>query len=325
MAEQVTYIEAISRALREEMRRDERVFILGEDVGIYGGAFKVTKGFLDEFGDERIMDTPLAESAIVGVGIGAALVGMKPVVEMQFIDFISSGFNQVVNVAAKYHYRMGTPVPMVIRGPSGAGVSGGPYHSQSPEAWFCHTPGLKVVVPATAYDAKGLLKAAIRDPNPVVYFEHKYLYRRIKEELPEEDFITPIGEAKIRREGLDVSIITYGAMVWESLAAADMLAEDGVDVEVLDLRSLLPYDKEAILASARKTGKVLVVTEPNLSYGPGAEYAAFISEEAFEHLDGPVRRVGALDTPVPYSTSLEKEYLPGRDKIAAAVKELAGY
>jgi 2-oxoisovalerate dehydrogenase E1 component beta subunit len=325
VAEPVTYIEAIGQALREEMLRDERVFILGEDVGIYGGAFKVTKGFLEEFGDERIMDTPLAESAIIGVGIGAALVGMKPVVEMQFIDFISDGFNQVVNVAAKFHYRMGTPVPMVIRGPSGAGVSGGPFHSQSPEGWFCSTPGLKVVVPATAIDAKGLLKAAIRDPNPVIYLEHKYLYRRIKEVLFEGDYITPIGKAELRREGGDVSVITYGAMVWESLAAAESLAGEGVDVEVLDLRSLLPYDKEAILASVKKTGKALVVTEPSLSFGPGAEFASFISEHAFEHLDGPVKRVASIDTPVPYSIPLEKHYLPDRDKIAAAIRELASY
>jgi 2-oxoisovalerate dehydrogenase E1 component beta subunit len=325
MAEPVTYIEAISQALREEMLRDERVFILGEDVGIYGGAFRVTKGFLEQFGGERIMDTPLAESAIIGVGIGAALVGMLPVVEMQFIDFISDGFNQVVNVAAKYHYRMGTPVPMVIRGPSGAGVSGGPFHSQSPEAWFCHTPGLKVVIPATAVDAKGLLKAAIRDPNPVIYFEHKYLYRRIKEVLPEEDYVTPIGKAKVRRQGGDVSVITYGAMVWESLAAAEALEGEGVDVEVLDLRSLLPYDREAILASVKKTGKALVVTEPSISYGPGAELAACIAENAFEYLDGPVKRLASLDTPVPYSIPLEKQYLPDREKIAAAIRELAGY
>ena len=325
MAEPVTYIEAISQALREEMHRDERVFILGEDVGIYGGAFRVTKGFLDEFGDERILDTPLAESAIVGVGIGAALVGMRPVIEMQFIDFISSGFNQVVNVAAKFHYRMGTPVPVVIRGPSGAGVSGGPYHSQSPEDWFCHTPGLKVVAPATAYDAKGLLKAAIRDPNPVVYLEHKYLYRRIKEALPEDDFITPIGKAEVRRAGDDLSIITYGAMVWESMAAAEELAVDGIEAEIVDLRTLQPYDKDAILASVRRTGKALVVTEPNHSFGPGAEYASFISEEAFEHLDGPVKRLASIDTPVPYSTTLEGFYLPDKKKIAAAARELAAY
>jgi len=325
MAEPVTYIEAISQALREEMKRDERVFILGEDVGIYGGAFRVTKGFLDEFGDERVMDTPLAESAIVGAGIGAALVGMRPVVEMQFIDFISNGFNQVVNVAAKYHYRMGTPVPIVIRGPSGAGVSGGPFHSQSPEGWFCQTSGLKVVVPATAADAKGLLKAAVRDPNPVIYLEHKYLYRRIKEELPEGDFTTPIGKAAVRREGDDISVVTYGAMVWESLAAADMLAGEGIEVEVLDLRSLTPYDKDAILETVRKTGKVVVVTEPSMSFGPGAEFASFICEEAFEYLDGPVMRVASIDTPVPYSTTLEKYYLPDREKIAAAVRELALY
>lgn len=325
MAEQVTYIEAIGQALWEEMKRDDKVFVLGEDVGIYGGAFKVTKDFLEEFGPERIMDTPLAESAIIGVGIGAALVGMRPVVEMQFMDFISNGFNQVVNVAAKFHYRMGTPVPLVIRGPSGGGVSGGPFHSQNPEDWFCHTPGLKVVAPATACDAKGLLKAAIRDPNPVIFFEHKYLYRRIKEVLPDEDLVTPIGEAAVRKEGDDISIITYSSMVWESLAAAEELGKKGISVEVLDLRSLLPYDKEAILASVRKTGKVLVVHEATLSYGPGAEIAAFIAAEAFEHLDGPVRRLASIDTPVPYSIPLEKYFMPDKDKIAQAIRELAGY
>ena len=324
MAEQITYLEAISQALREEMDRDERVFILGEDVGIYGGAFKLTKGFLEAFG-ERVMDTPLAESAIIGVGIGAALVGMRPVVEMQFIDFISSGFNQVVNVAAKFYYRMGTPVPMVIRGPSGGGVSGGPFHSQNPEEWFCCTPGLKVVAPATAYDAKGLLKAAIRDPNPVISLEHKYLYRRIKETLPDEDFVIPIGEAAVRREGEDLSVITYGSMVWESLAAAEALGREGISVEVLDMRSLLPFDKEAILASVRKTGKALVVHEATLSYGPGAEIAAFIASEAFEHLDGPVRRLASLDTPVPYSIPLEKYFAPDKGKIVKAARDLTEY
>lgn len=325
MAEQITYLEAISQALREEMIRDERVFILGEDVGRFGGAFKVTKGFLEEFGEERILDTPLAESAIVGVGIGAALVGMRPVVEMQFIDFISNGFNQVVNVAAKYHYRMGTPVPMVIRGPSGGGVSGGPFHSQNPEAWFCCTPGLKVVAPATVRDAKGLLRAAIRDHNPVIYLEHKYLYRRVKEELPDDDFVTPIGVAERRREGEDISVITYGSMVWEAISAAKELEKDGIGVEILDLRSLLPYDKEAILETIRKTGKVLIVHEATLSYGPAAEIAAFISENAFEYLDAPVRRLASLDAPVPYSIPLEKYFMPNSEKIADTLRNLAGY
>lgn len=325
MVEPITYLEAISEALREEMNRDERVFILGEDVGQFGGAFKVTDGFLEEFGEQRIMDTPLAESAIIGVGVGAALAGMRPVVEMQFIDFISCGFNQIVNVAAKYHYRLGNPVPLVIRGPSGGGVSGGPYHSQNPEDWFCHTPGLKVVAPATAYDAKGLLKAAIRDPNPVIYLEHKYLYRRIKEVLPEEDFITPIGKAAIRREGEDISIITYASMMWESLKAAGELEKEGISVEVLDLRSLMPYDKDAILKTVKNTGKALIVHEATLSYGPGSEISAFISSEAFEYLDGPVKRLASIDTPVPYSKPLEKYFMPSCDKIVTAVRELAAY
>lgn len=325
MGNEITYLEAISLALWEEMRRDERVLILGEDVGQYGGAFRVTKGFLDEFGPERVMDTPLAESAIIGVAVGAALVGMRPVAEMQFIDFISGGFNQVVNVAAKFHYRLGTPVPLVVRGPSGGGVSGGPFHSQNPEAWFCHVPGLKVVAPATARDAKGLLTAAVRDPNPVIYLEHKYLYRRIKEELPEGEVITPIGKAQVRRPGTDVSVITYSSMVWEALAAAEELEAEGVGVEVLDLRTLLPYDREAVLATARKTGKVLVLHEATLSYGPGAEIASWIAERAFEHLDGPVKRLASLDTPVPYSLPLEQHFMPNRGKIAAALRELAAY
>jgi 2-oxoisovalerate dehydrogenase E1 component beta subunit len=325
MAKEITYLDAITMALREEMQQDDKVFILGEDVGQYGGAFKVTKGFLEEFGPERVMDTPLAESAISGVGIGAALVGMKPVVEMQFMDFVTSGFTQIVQVAAKFNWRMGTPVPMVIRGPSGAGVNGGPYHSQSAEGWFVQVSGLKVVAPATAYDAKGLLKAAIRDPNPVLYFEHKYLYRRIKEEVPTDDYITPIGKAAIRREGDDISIITYSAMVWEALEAAKDLEQEGISVEVLDLRSLMPYDKEAVLATARKTGKVLVLYEPALTYGPGAEIASYVSEHAFEHLDGPVRRLASQDTPVPYSKPLEKFYLPSKEKIISTARELAEY
>lgn len=325
MAEMITYLDAITMALREEMNRDPRVYILGEDVGQFGGAFKVTRDFLQEFGPERIMDTPLAESAIIGVAVGSALVGMRPVVEMQFMDFITSGFNQVVNVAAKYYWRLGTPVPMVIRGPAGGGVNGGPYHSQNPEGWFAATPGLKVVCPATAVDAKGLMKAAIRDPNPVLYFEHKYLYRRVKEVVPEEDYITPIGVAAVRREGTDVSIITYASMVWEALAAAEELEHDGVSVEVVDLRSLMPYDRETILTSVQKTGKALILHEATLSYGPGAEIAAFIAREAFEYLDAPVERLASLDMPVPYSIPLEKYFMPTKEKIVAAVRRLAAY
>lgn len=326
MAEQITYLDAITMALREELKRDEKVYILGEDVGQFGGAFKVTRDFLQEFGSERIMDTPLSESAIIGVAVGTSMVGMRPVVEMQFMDFITSGFNQIVNVAAKYHWKLGVPIPIVIRGPSGGGVNGGPFHSQNPEGWFCQVPGLKVVAPATATDAKGLLKAAIRDPNPVLYFEHKYLYRRIKEEVPTDDYITPIGKARVHREGSDITVITYGAQVWEAAAAAEQLAEeDDISVEVLDLRSLLPYDKEAILNTVKKTGKVLVLYEATLTYGPGSEIVSFISDSAFEWLDAPVKRLASQDTPVPYSIPLEKFFMPNREKVAAALRELAAY
>jgi len=325
MAEKITYLDAITMALREEMNRDEKVYILGEDVGQFGGAFKVTRDFLQEFGPERIMDTPLAESAIIGVGVGSALVGMRPVVEMQFMDFISSGFNQIVNVAAKFNWRLGSNVPLVIRGPSGGGVSGGPYHSQNPEGWFTQVPGLKVVSPATAIDAKGLLKAAIRDPNPVLYFEHKYLYRRIKDHVPTDDYITEIGKASVHRQGTDITIVTYASMVWEAVEAAEELEKEGISVEIIDLRSLLPYDKETILASVQKTGKVLIVHEACLTYGPGAEMSAFIADNAFEYLDGPVRRLASQDTPVPYSKPLEAFFMPKANKIYDAVKELAAY
>lgn len=325
MADTITYLEAISLALKEEMLKDEKVYVLGEDVGQFGGAFKVTEGFLDKFGPERIMDTPLSESAIIGVAIGSSMVGMKPVVEMQFMDFITSGFTQVVNVAAKYNWRLGTNIPIVIRGPSGGGVNGGPYHSQNTEGWFCQTPGLKVVSPATAVDAKGLLKAAIRDPNPVIYFEHKYLYRRIKEEVPTDDYITPIGKAAIRREGSDISIITYAAQVWEALEAAKELALEGIEAEVVDLRSLIPYDKEMVLESVKKTGKALVVYESTLTYGPGSEIASLIASEAFEFLDGPVRRLASKDTPVPYSKPLEKFFMPNKEKILKVARELVAY
>jgi 2-oxoisovalerate dehydrogenase E1 component beta subunit len=325
MSEKITYLDAITKGLREELESDKRVYILGEDVGQFGGAFKVTRDFLEMYGPERIMDTPLAESAIIGVGVGSALVGMRPVIEMQFMDFISSGFNQIVNVAAKFNWRLGSNVPLVIRGPSGGGVNGGPYHSQNPEGWFTQVPGLKVVSPATAIDAKGLIKSAIRDPNPVLYFEHKYLYRRIKEVVPDDDYTTPIGKAAIRREGTDLTIITYASMVWESLEAAKELEKEEISVEVVDLRSLLPYDKEMILESAKKTGKVLIVHEACLTYGPGAEMAAFIADNAFEYLDGPVKRLASKDTPVPYSKPLEAFFMPKADKIADAARELAAY
>jgi len=320
-----TYIEALADGLREEMVRDKSVYMLGEDIGQYGGAFKVTKGFLDEFGPERIVDTPLAESAIIGVAIGSAMMGMRPVAEMQFADFVACGFNQLINNAAKMHYRWGAAVPMVVRLPSGGGVRGGPFHSQNPEAWFCHTPGLKVVAPSTPNDAKGLIKAAIRDENPVLYFEHKYLYRRIKEEVPDGDFAIEIGKADIKRPGADVSIITYGSMVHLSLEAAKKLAAEGIDVEVVDLRSLLPYDQQAIAGTVRKTNRAVVVHEATRTCGFAAEVMAFIVEELFTHLDAPVKRVTSIDAPVPYSPPLEDFFMPNADKIAAAVREVAAF
>jgi 2-oxoisovalerate dehydrogenase E1 component beta subunit len=320
-----TYIDAIKEGIWEEMEKDERVFILGEDVGIYGGAFKVTKGMLDKFGPMRVIDTPISESAIVGAAIGAALVGMRPVAEMQFIDFISCAFDQIVNFAAKCRYRWGAGVPIVVRGPSGGGVHGGPFHSQNPEAYFFNVPGLKIVCPSTAYDAKGLIKAAIRDPDPVLYFEHKFLYRRIKEDLPTEDFTVPIGKAALRREGEDLSIITYGAMVYKALEAAEALAPMGIDVEVLDLRSILPLDEEAILATAKKTSKVIVLHEATLTGGPGGEVVARIAEKAFEYLDGPIVRIAPPDTPVPYSPPLEEAFLPQTKDIVEKAKKLAAY
>ena len=325
---EVTYLEAISQAIREEMRRDEAVFLLGEDVGIYGGAFKVSAGFLQEFGPERVIDTPMSEAAIIGSAVGAALMGMRPIAEMQFIDFIASGFDQIINMASKMYWRAGMPVPIVIRGPSGGGTKGGPFHSASPEAWFFHTPGIKVVVPATAYDAKGLLKAAIRDNNPVLYLEHKLLYRmpELREELPEEDYIVPLGKAIIRREGEDMTILTYGAMVHRSLRAAQTLEqEDDLEVEVLDLRSLTPLDRESILESVKRTNKVLIVHEDTLTGGIGAELAAILAEDLFEYLDGPITRVAAPDAPFPYAPPLEDAYLPGEEKILAAARKLAAY
>jgi len=324
MAE-ITYIEGIRQALWEEMERDERVFLIGEDIGAYGGAFKITVGFLDRFGEERVIDTPIAESALVGAAVGAALMGERPVVEMQFADFIACGFDQIVNMAAKFHYRTGTSVPLVIRAPSGGGVHGGPFHSQNPEAWFVHVPGLKVVAPSTPMDAKGLLKAAIRDPDPVIYFEHKYLYRRIKGKVPDEEFTLPLGQAEVKREGTDASIITYGAMVHQALQAADRVAGMGISAEILDLRTLLPLDREAILATARKTGKVLIVHEATRTGGLGGEVAAIIAESAFDRLDGPILRVTAPDTPVPFSAPLEEAFLPNALKIAGALERLATY
>lgn len=320
-----TYLEAIRQAIWEEMERDERVYVLGEDVGIYGGAFKVTKDMLDHFGPSRVIDTPISESAIVGAAIGSALVGMRPIAEMQFIDFISCAFDQIVNFAAKCRYRWGAGVPIVVRGPCGGGVHGGPFHSQNVESYFFNVPGLKIVCPSTAYDAKGLMKAAIRDEDPVLYFEHKFLYRRIKEDLPSEEFVVPIGKANLRREGSDLSIITYGAMVYTALDAAEELAQEGIDVEVLDMRSLLPLDEEAILETAKKTSKIVVLHEATLTGGPGGEIVARIAEKAFEYLDGPIVRIAPPDTPVPYSPPLEEAFLPQVSDVVAKVRELAAY
>jgi pyruvate/2-oxoglutarate/acetoin dehydrogenase E1 component len=322
---EIFYLEAIRQALFEEMERDERVFVLGQDVGVYGGAFKATEGLLERFGKDRVVDTPLAEEGIIGGAIGAAMRGMRPVAEMQFMDFISRAFDLLTNFAAKNRYRTGVGVPMVVRGPSGAGVHGGPYHSQSPEMYFVKTPGLKVVAPATAYDAKGLLKAAIRDDDPVIFLEHKFLYRRVKDRVPEEDYVVPIGKAAVRRAGRDLTIVTYGAMLWTALEAAEILAKDGVSAEILDLRTLLPLDEEAILTSVRRTAKCLILHEDTRTGGLGAEIAATISEKAFEALDGPILRVTAPDTPVPYSPPLEEAFLPNVNTLLAAVRKLVRY
>ena len=308
------------------MERDSSVFLLGEDIGEYGGAFKVTKGFLKHFGNDRVIDTVLAESAILGAATGAALAGMKPVAEMQFADFVTNGFNQLINNSASIHYRWNLPVPMVVRLPSGAGIHGGPFHSRNPEAWFFHQPGLKLVAPATPYDAKGLIKAAVRDPNPVLYFEHKRLYRHVKGEVPDDDYVIEIGKGDIKRPGSDCSLITYGATLHPSIEAAALIEQqDGVEVEVIDLRSLAPLDKDLILSSVRKTGKVLIVHEDSVTGGIGGEIAALVAEFAFEHLDAPVKRIGAIDTPTPFAPTLEEYFLPNREKILAALKELAAY
>ena len=322
---QTTYLEAIRQGIWEEMERDDRVFILGEDVGIYGGAFKVTQGMLERFGTERVLDTPISESAIVGAAIGAAYMGMRPIAEMQFIDFISCAFDQITNFAAKSRYRWGAGVPIVIRGPSGGGVHGGPFHSQNPEMYYVHTPGLKVVAPSTAYDAKGLIKAAIRDEDPVIYLEHKFLYRRIKEELPSEDFIVPIGKASVRRKGQDITVLTYGAMVYVALEAAAELAKEDVELEVIDLRSLLPLDRDMVLDSVKRNSKVFILHEDTKTGGIAGEITAIICEEVFEYLDAPVLRVTAPDTPVPYSPPLEEFFLPKVSDVLNTARRLAAY
>jgi len=327
MSHELTYLEAIREALAEEMRRDPKVFVLGEDVGAYGGAFGVTQGLHEEFGDLRVLDTPISESLIVGASIGAALRGFRPVAEMQFADFITCAFDQIVNQAATLRYRYGgrASVPVVVRAPSGGNVGGGLYHSQNPEAWFIHRPGLKVVAPSTAYDAKGLLKAAIRDDNPVIYIEHKYLYRRAKGPVPEGDDVVPIGAAAVRRSGTDATLLSYGAMVAPSLEAADQLSKEGTEVEVIDLRSLLPFDKGAIFTSLEKTNRVLIVHEDVKTLGIGAELSAVIMEERFEALDAPVMRLTYPDTHPPFSHTLEQANLPDAAKIVAALRSLAEY
>ena len=323
---EITYLEAIREGLSEEMERDVNVFCLGEDIGAYGGAFKVTEGLMSKFGESRVIDTPISEAAIIGAAAGAAHMGMRPVCEMQFIDFISCGYDMLTNYVATARYRAMLPCPMVVRGPSGGYVRGGPFHSQNPEAAFLHTPGLKIVYPATASDAKGLIKSAIRDEDCVLFFEHKYLYRRIKEEMPGGDHLTPIGKARTAREGKDVSIITYAATVWKSLDAAEQLEkEDGLSVEVIDLRSIAPMDDEAIVATVKKTNRVLIVHEDTRTGGVAGEITARINEVAFEWLDAPVLRVTAADVPVPYSPPLEDYVLPQTNDIVKAVRRLAAY
>jgi 2-oxoisovalerate dehydrogenase E1 component beta subunit len=322
----VTYIQAINQAMHEEMARDDNVLLLGEDVGVLGGAFKATDGLLAKFGHERVVDTPISESLIVGAGVGMAIQGMRPILEMQFIDFISCGFDQIVNMAATLRYRHGgqTACPIVVRGPCGGGVHGGIYHSQNPEAWFFHVPGLKVVAPATAYDAKGLLKSAIRDDDPVIYLEHKFLYRRIKEEIPDSDFLVPIGKAALRKEGRDLTVIAYGSPVHAVMKAAKDMAGE-IDIEVIDLRTLLPLDWKTIRASVAKTGKALVVHEARRTGGIGGEIAARLVEELFEYLDGPVVRVASEDTHNAFSAPLEEYILPNQEKITKAIRKLAAY
>jgi pyruvate/2-oxoglutarate/acetoin dehydrogenase E1 component len=323
---ETTYLEAIREGLREELARDERVFLIGEDIGNFGGAFKVTEGLQTEFGANRVIDTPVSETAIVGAAAGAAHMGMRPVCEMQFIDFISCAYSILTNYVATARYRAGLSTPMVVRGPSGGYVRGGPFHSQNPEAAFLHTPGLKIVAPATARDAKGLIKAAIRDEDPVLFFEHKYLYRRVREALPPGDLLTPIGTARVAREGRDCSIVTWSAMVWKALEAAERLAaEDGLSVEVIDLRSLLPLDDEALVATVKKTNRVLVAHEDTRTGGVAGEIIARINELAFEWLDAPVRRVAAHDVPLPYAPTLEDYVLPQADDLVTACRWLMNY
>lgn len=322
----LTYIDAISSGMWEEMERDPSVFLIGEDIGAYGGAFKATKGFLEHFGAGRVIDSVLSEAAIIGAATGAAVAGMRPIAEMQFADFVTCAFNQIVTNASKIYYRWRIPVPMVIRLPTGGYIHGGPYHSASTEAWFAHVPGLKVVAPSTPADAKGLIKSAVRDNNPVMFFEFKYLYRRVKGEVPEGDVTVPIGKGEVKREGEDATVLTYGSTVHFSLEAAETVShEDGRETKVVDLRTLLPLDRDLILESVRATGKVLIVHEDTLTGGVGGEVAALIAEHAFQYLDAPVKRLGALDAPVPFAPTLESAHLPDTGRIVQALRDLIRY
>jgi 2-oxoisovalerate dehydrogenase E1 component beta subunit len=321
---QATYLVAIAEALWEEMERDESVFLLGEDIGFYGGAFKVTEGFIDRFGPDRVMDTPICEETIVGMAVGSAMEGFRPVAEFQYADFMTCGFDEIVTNMARYHYRSGVPLPIVLRAPSGGGVRAGPFHSTNPEGFFAYAPGLKVICPAFPSDAKGLLKSAVRDDNPCVFLEHKWIYRRVKEKVPEDpEFTVPIGKAEVKREGDDVSVITYGAMVHKALEAAESLKDEDISTEVVDLRTVQPLDKETILKSVDKTSRVLVLYETHRAFGTGAEVSAVIAEEGFDLLDAPVKRLAPPNVPVPFSPPLEDAYLPQVDQIVEAVQELS--
>ena len=320
----ITYLEAIRQGMFEEMRRDERVVMLGEDIAKYGGAFKVTAGMFDEFGPTRVVDTPISESAIVGAAIGMSMNGYLPVVEMQFIDFITCAFDQITSYAAKSRYRWGVGVPMVVRGPCGGNVHGGPFHSANPEMYFAHTPGLKVVTPATAYDAKGLIKAAIRDQDPVLFFEHKYLYRRIKEELPVDDYIVPIGKAALRRPGKDITLVTYGAMLYLAYEAAEALSPE-IELEIIDLRSILPFDIDMVMDSVKKTSRCIILHEDTLTGGIGGEIAARLADEAFTYLEAPIKRIASPDAPVPFAPPLEEAFLPKTADIIKVSRELMAF
>jgi 2-oxoisovalerate dehydrogenase E1 component beta subunit len=323
---QATYLVAIAEALWEEMERDPRVFLLGEDIGVYGGAFKVTEGFIERFGADRVMDTPIAEETIVGMSVGAAMEGLRPVAEFQYADFMTSGFDSIVTAAARYHYRSGVPIPIVLRAPSGGGVRASSFHSENPEPWFSYAPGLKVICPAFPEDAKGLLKSAIRDDNPCVFLEHKWIYRRIREHVPEDpDFLVPIGQARVRRQGSDLSIVTYGMMVHLALEAVELLEAEGISAEVVDLRTIVPLDTHTILSSVEKTSRALVLYESHRFLGTGAEIGSVIAEEGFQHLDAPVMRLAPPNVPVPFSPTLEDAYLPQVADIVEAARKLSAW